>query len=68
MADPVFTHDDRVSPTWGKLRRWLEAELADKREHNDKNRDAVATAWTRGDIERIKRILAVGKEPEKPAE
>lgn len=65
MADPLFTRDDRISPTWGKLRRWLEAELAERRAHNDKRRDAEETAFTRGDIDRIKAILRLGEEPDK---
>ena len=62
MAESLFTSEDRRSATWIKLRKYLEAELADRRIHNDKRRDAEETAFTRGDIFRIKALLELDLE------
>lgn len=62
----ILTHDDRHSPAWGKLRRFLEAELESLRRHNDKARPEADTAWTRGEIAMAKKILALGVDQKKP--
>lgn len=63
MSTSFFTYDERDSPAWAKLRAHLQAELDRLRVYNDKNHDAVETATTRGEIARIKWVLALGEEP-----
>lgn len=62
---PLLTYDDRHSPGVAKLRKYLEAELEALRRHNDKARSEADTAWTRGEIARVKAILAHCEEPKK---
>lgn len=65
MVAPLLTYDDRHSPGVVKLRKHLESELDALRRHNDKSRPEAETAWTRGDIDRCKKILALCDEPKK---
>ena len=60
---PLLTHDDRHSPAVVKLRKFLEAELTALRRRNDKHRTETDTAGIRGEIARIKAILALCEEP-----
>ena len=46
-----------------KLRKFLEAELTALRRRNDKHRTETDTAGIRGEIARIKAILALCEEP-----
>lgn len=61
----LLTYDDRHSPGVVKIRKYLEAELESLHRHNDKDRPDTATAWTRGEIDRVKKILALCEEPKK---
>ena len=63
MTAELLTHDDRISPAWGKVRKHLESELDRLRRYNDRRHDIEETAWTRGQIEQIKAVLALGQEP-----
>lgn len=58
-----LTNSERLSPLWLRLREYLEAELALLREQNDDDRDPIATARLRGEIARIKILLALDSEP-----
>lgn len=49
--------------TWGHISRWAESELARKRELNDsKSRNSEETAYLRGEIAMLKRILGLPEE------
>lgn len=61
----LLTYDDRHSPGVVKLRKHLEAELESLRRYNDKDRPDTETAWTRGEIARVKAVLALCEEPKK---
>ncbi len=65
MAAPLLNYDDRHSPGVVKLRKHLESELAALRRHNDKARPESDTAWTRGEIARVKATLALCEEPKR---
>lgn len=52
---------DAQGETWQKLKRHLEAELAKRRQENDKDLDAEQTAKLRGRINELKRILTLDK-------
>lgn len=58
--EPVLTKGDVQSPVWLKLKAHLEAELSYWREQNDaKSLTEVETAFIRGEIRRIKRLLQI---------
>ena len=60
-AAPIFLPQDLESTAWLKLKAHLESELVDRRAYNDgRSLDAVETAFVRGDIDRLKRILKIG--------
>lgn len=61
----LLTYDDRHSPGVAKLRQHLEAELDSLRKYNDKSRPEVITEFTRGEIARVKALLAHCEEPKK---
>lgn len=61
----LLTHDDRHSPGVAKIRKHLEAELQSLRVYNDKSRPEAVTEHTRGEIERVKKLLALCDEPKK---
>lgn len=63
----LLTYDDRRSPSVVKLRKHLEVELETLRRHNDKARSEADTAWTRGEIARVKSILVLFEETKKAA-
>ncbi len=53
------------SSTWRKVVAYLEIELASRRAYNDgRSLGAEETAFVRGDIDRMKRLLNTGKAPE----
>lgn len=54
---------ERNSALWMRLREYLEHELALLRAQNDDDRDPVATAHIRGEIARLKTLLALDSEP-----
>lgn len=55
---------DFNTETWARLREHLESELAKLRARNDDELlDAVKTAALRGEIRRIKTLLALDKRP-----
>lgn len=54
---------ERNSALWMRLREHLEHELALLRAQNDDDRDPVATAHIRGEIARLKTLLALDSEP-----
>ena len=64
----LLTHDDRHSPGVVKLRKHLEAELDSLRRYNDKSRPEGQTEFTRGEIFRVKAVLALCEEPKKTKE
>jgi hypothetical protein len=60
MKEPILERHELESSTWKKIKAYLEIELADRRNYNDgKSLDAVATAFIRGDIDRIKKLLNI---------
>lgn len=61
----LLTHDDRHSPGVVKIRKHLEAELESLRRYNDKSRSEPETEFTRGEIARVKALLAHCEEPKK---
>lgn len=63
----LLTHDDRHSPGVVKIRKHLEAELDALRRRNDKSRPEPETEFTRGEIARVKSLLALCEDPKKPA-
>ena len=55
---------DPLSATWKALENWARLELQAARERNDHARnDAIKTALIRGEIARLKKILALPNEP-----
>jgi hypothetical protein len=60
--------NDRRSPAWIKIKAYLTAELDLLRRKNDNDYDAVVTAELRGNIARVKELLAAGKEANEPQE
>ena len=54
---------DFNTETWARLREYLEAELARLRARNDDNLSDLETASLRGEIRRIKTLLALDKRP-----
>ena len=63
MAEFQLTLSERNSALWLRLKQHLEDELALLRVQNDDDRDPVATAHLRGEIARIKTLLALDSEP-----
>lgn len=68
MIDPkpsfALSPIDLESAVWLKLKEYLVAELADRRAYNDGHSlNEKETARVRGDIERIKKLLALGDKP-----
>ena len=65
MAEPVLTKNDCQSSVWLKLKKHLEAELADRRAYNDGiSLTETETASVRGDIKRLKRLLKLETDAE----
>lgn len=59
--NPILQPHELESSVWLKLREFLQAELAERREYNDgQSLDAVQTAVVRGEIKMIKRMLKFG--------
>lgn len=57
-----LTDEERASPAWQKLRRYMEDELATLRIANDaSDLDPISTARLRGRIAELKTLLALGK-------
>lgn len=65
MTASLLTYDDRHSPGVVKIRKHLEAELDSLRRYNDKSRPESETEFTRGEIARVKALLAHCEEPKK---
>lgn len=61
----LLTHDDRHSPGVAKIRKYLEMELELLRRYNDKSRPEAQTEYTRGEIARVKALLAECEDPKK---
>ena len=61
----LLTYDDRHSPGVVKIRKHLELELESLRRYNDKSRPEAETEFTRGEIARVKAMLAECEEPKK---
>ena len=60
MNEPLLLPHELESSVWKKLKAYLEAELAERREYNDsKALDATQTAYVRGDIDRLKKLLKI---------
>lgn len=59
----ILTKFDLSQPTWIKVKNYLEAELLKLRVRNDEDMNEVETALLRGEIKRIKMLLALEKEP-----
>ena len=61
---PVLDAIERNSPTWLKIKEYLEAELAKLRRSNDsQDLSETQTASLRGEIARIKVTLTLGDTP-----
>lgn len=59
-----MNHRDFETATGLRLRAWIESEIAELREKNDCNvHDAVATAYIRGGIQKLKDLLALSQAP-----
>ncbi len=58
--DPVLTREDRASPTWVKLQRYLQGRLQKLREKNDQRLPEDKTAQVRGAISEVKFLLSQG--------
>ena len=58
-----LTSGEKASPFWGRLKSWLEKQLHDARCHNDNLLSAEETAAKRGEIQALKRFIALGDEP-----
>ena len=57
---PVLDDQEFQSGVWKKLQAYLEEELAERRARNDgKSLNEVETAFVRGQIEHIKKMLAL---------
>ena len=59
----LLTYDERHSFGVVKLRKYLEAELEALRRRNDKSRPEAETEHLRGEIARVKALLAHCEEP-----
>lgn len=60
----VLLPADKISPTWNKLKAYLEQELATARVKNDDQKlDEIQTAHTRGRIQTLKNLLALENAP-----
>lgn len=56
----ILDKQDLLSPCWQKLESYLKSELSEKRAYNDgKSLSEVETAYLRGDIARLKKMLAL---------
>lgn len=64
MSNPVLNESDLISTTWLKIKRHYEARLHELRAKNDSISTPEKTAWLRGEIAEVKRILDLGVEPE----
>ena len=58
---PVLVPHELQSELWLKLKQYFESELAERRSYNDgKSLDPIETAFIRGDIDRLKKLIAIG--------
>lgn len=56
-----LTNGEKLSPLWARLKAYFEAELALTRSRNDNAKlTEHETATLRGDIKRLKAMLALG--------
>lgn len=60
----ILDDNDRASPVWQKIEKYLIDSLQSLREQNDNLMNAEKTADIRGEIKAIKKLL--GKTKEKP--
>lgn len=61
MSTPLLSPHEAESSTWKKIKAHLESELRDRRDWNDsKSLDATETAFVRGEIARLKKLLKMG--------
>ena len=66
MINPIIkklNSNDIQSATWMKIKEIYERRLEKIRIRNDSTLDPEKTARTRGQIEEIKRLLALGESP-----
>lgn len=61
MAAPVLTPSEADNPVWQKVKAHLEKHLATLRAQNDKSLDHDKTAFKRGRIAEVKRMLELDK-------
>ena len=65
MTEPILTEGDLNSGLWQRIKLHMESELLKLRIKNDSQWDELKTAFLRGHIECLKRILALGEPGEK---
>ena len=65
MTEPILTEGDIQSGQWQRIKLHLESELAKLRIKNDSQWDELKTAFLRGHIECLKRIIALGQPDER---
>lgn len=53
---------EKISPLWLRLTAYLEDQLKLQRARNDANQSEFDTAIIRGDIKRLKAMLALGND------
>lgn len=67
MQGAELNQNDFASVTWQRLRLHLETRLHVLRLRNDANLNAEETAHIRGQVSALKALLALEKDPAKPA-
>lgn len=60
---PRLTTAEANSGLWQELAKYLTERLADKRRENDHDKDAIKTAYLRGQIATMKELLALAETP-----
>ena len=60
MTDFRLTPDDKATALWVRLKAHLDECLMLARIRNDRALTEMETAWLRGEIKTLKRILALG--------
>lgn len=56
----LLDSNDRQSPTWRKLKTYMESRLIELRLKNDNDMSEISTAKLRGSLMELKNLLALG--------
>lgn len=56
----LLDSNDRQSPTWRKLKTYLESRLHELRLKNDNDMSDISTAKLRGSLMELRNLLALG--------